>query len=429
MDSAQIMNIISLIILLILSSLFSCSETAFLSVSKIKIRTLAEEENKKAKLVESLLDDQDRLLSAILVGNNLVNIGASSLTTATIMAIFGDGAQTVAIATGVVTLCILIFGEITPKSLATQNADKLVFALAPFIRFVCVITKPVVFVLNIITGFIIKLLGGNQEHGPSLTEEELKTIVTVGHEEGVLEKEEKEMIHNVFEFGETEIKEIMTPRIHVESLPDDCTYDELMNVYHDAQYSRYPIHDESFDEIIGVLNMKDLLFIDIDKEHFDVKKYMRETFVVYEFNQVNDVFASMRKEHATLAIVLDEYGVMSGIVTFEDIVEEIVGEIDDEYDDASDDIVKINDHEYLVDGSLNLNEVNDEIDTHFESEDFESIGGLVLGEFSGVPKIKDKIEFPGVTIIIEKMHKNRIELLRLIIHEMKEEEEGEEKHQ
>ena len=429
MDSAQIMNIISLIILLILSSLFSCSETAFLSVSKIKIRTLAEEGNKKAKLVESLLDDQDRLLSAILVGNNLVNIGASSLTTATIMAIFGDGAQTVAIATGVVTLCILIFGEITPKSLATQNADKLVFALAPFIRFVCVITKPVVFVLNIITGFIIKLLGGNQEHGPSLTEEELKTIVTVGHEEGVLEKEEKEMIHNVFVFGETEIKEIMTPRIHVESLPDDCTYDELMNVYHDAQYSRYPIHDESFDEIIGVLNMKDLLFIDIDKEHFDVKKYMRETFVVYEFNQVNDVFASMRKEHATLAIVLDEYGVMSGIVTFEDIVEEIVGEIDDEYDDASDDIVKINDHEYLVDGSLNLNEVNDEIDTHFESEDFESIGGLVLGEFSGVPKIKDKIEFPGVTIIIEKMHKNRIELLRLIIHEMKEEEEGEEKHQ
>lgn len=429
MDSAQIMNIISLIILLILSSLFSCSETAFLSVSKIKIRTLAEEGNKKAKLVESLLDDQDRLLSAILVGNNLVNIGASSLTTATIMAIFGDGAQTVAIATGVVTLCILIFGEITPKSLATQNADKLVFALAPFIRFVCVITKPVVFVLNIITGFIIKLLGGNQEHGPSLTEEELKTIVTVGHEEGVLEKEEKEMIHNVFEFGETEIKEIMTPRIHVESLPDDCTYDELMNVYHDAQYSRYPIHDESFDEIIGVLNMKDLLFIDIDKEHFDVKKYMRETFVVYEFNQVNDVFASMRKKHATLAIVLDEYGVMSGIVTFEDIVEEIVGEIDDEYDDTSDDIVKINDHEYLVDGSLNLNEVNDEIDTHFESEDFESIGGLVLGEFSGVPKIKDKIEFPGVTIIIEKMHKNRIELLRLIIHEMKEEEEGEEKHQ
>ena len=274
MDSAQIMNIISLIILLILSSLFSCSETAFLSVSKIKIRTLAEEGNKKAKLVESLLDDQDRLLSAILVGNNLVNIGASSLTTATIMAIFGDGAQTVAIATGVVTLCILIFGEITPKSLATQNADKLVFALAPFIRFVCVITKPVVFVLNIITGFIIKLLGGNQEHGPSLTEEELKTIVTVGHEEGVLEKEEKEMIHNVFEFGETEIKEIMTPRIHVESLPDDCTYDELMNVYHDAQYSRYPIHDESFDEIIGVLHIKDLMLSKVVKSKFDVKEIL-----------------------------------------------------------------------------------------------------------------------------------------------------------
>lgn len=429
MESAQIVNIILLLILLILSSLFSCSETAFLSVNKIKIRTLVEDGNKKAKLVESLLENQERLLSAILVGNNLVNIGASSLTTATIMSIFGDGAQTVAIATGIVTLCILIFGEITPKSLATQNADKLVFTLAPFINVVCIICNPIVFILNIITGFIIKLLGGQQVQGPSLTEEELKTIVTVGHEEGVLEKEEKEMIHNVFEFGETEIKEIMTPRIHVESIADDCTYDELMKIYQEVQYSRFPIHDESFDEIIGVLNMKDLLFVDIDKDNFDVKKYMRDTFVVYEFNQVNDVFASMRKEHATLAIVLDEYGVMSGIVTFEDIVEEIVGEIDDEYDDVSDSIIKINDQEYLVDGSMNFNEVNDEINTHFESEDFESIGGLVLGEFSGVPKVKDKIELSNVTIIIEKMHKNRIELLRLIIHEENKEEEGEEKHQ
>ena len=282
--------------------------------------------------------------------------------------------------------------------------------------------------LNIITGFFIRLLGGDKTGGPTLTEEELKTIVTVGHEEGVIEKEEKEMIHNVFEFGETEIKEIMTPRIHVESLPSDCTYDELMDIYHQGRFSRYPVHDESFDEIIGVLNVKDLLFYDIDRDHFDVKDYMRDTFVVYEFNQVNDVFASMRKEHATLAIVLDEYGVMSGIVTFEDIVEEIVGEIDDEYDDNDYSVIKINDHEFLVDGSLNLNEVNDELGTHFESEDFESIGGLVLGEFSGVPKVNDRIHFANTTIIICKMHKNRIEQLRILIKEEKEKEDEEGKH-
>lgn len=423
MDPTQITNIILLIILIALSSLFSCSETAYLSVNKIKIRNMAEEGSKKAKTIEKMLSNSDHLFSAILVGNNIVNIGASSLSTATIMSIFGDGAEIIAYATGIMTLLILIFGEITPKSLATKNADSLALTLTPFVRFTYVVATPVVLFLNIITGFFIRLLGGDKASGPTLTEEELKTIVTVGHEEGVIEKEEKEMIHNVFEFGETEIKEIMTPRIHVESLPNDCTYDELMEIYHKERFSRYPVHDESFDEIIGVLNVKDLLFYDIDRDHFDVKDYMRDIFVVYEFNQVNDVFASMRKEHATLAIVLDEYGVMSGIVTFEDIVEEIVGEIDDEYDDNDYSIIKINNHEYLVDGSLNLNEVNDELGTHFESEDFESIGGLVLGQFSGVPKVNDRIHFAHTTIIICKMQKNRIEQLRILIKDENEKEE------
>lgn len=387
---------------------------------------MAEEGSKKAKTIEKMLSNSDHLFSAILVGNNIVNIGASSLSTATIMSIFGDGAEIIAYATGIMTLLILIFGEITPKSLATKNADSLALTLTPFVKFTYVVATPVVLFLNIITGFFIRLLGGDKASGPTLTEEELKTIVTVGHEEGVIEKEEKEMIHNVFEFGETEIKEIMTPRIHVESLPNDCTYDELMEIYHKERFSRYPVHDESFDEIIGVLNVKDLLFYDIDRDHFDVKDYMRDIFVVYEFNQVNDVFASMRKQHATLAIVLDEYGVMSGIVTFEDIVEEIVGEIDDEYDDNDYSIIKINNHEYLVDGSLNLNEVNDELGTHFESEDFESIGGLVLGQFSGVPKVNDRIHFAHTTIIICKMHKNRIEQLRILIKDESENEKEEE---
>lgn len=424
MDPSQIVNIVVFIILICLSSFFSCTETAFLSANKIRMRNLAEEGDHRAKKVEKLLSNTDRLYSSILVGNNLVNIGASSLTTSIVISIFGNSASLVAAASGIVTLLILVFGEITPKTFATKNADRIALFMSGFVSFICFIFTPVVFLLNIITGFIIKLLGGNKDNGPTMTEEDLKTIVTVGHEEGVLEEEEKEMIHNVFEFGETEIKEIMTPRINVDSIPDDCSYQELMEIYKRGQFSRYPVHSESFDEIVGVLNVKDLLFFNIDPDEFEVKDYMRDTFVVYEFNEVGDVFAAMRKEHVSLAIVLDEYGVMSGIVTFEDIVEEIVGEIDDEYDDEDDDmIIKLSENEFLIDGSLNLNEVNDKVGTDFDSEDFESIGGLVLGEVSGVPEIDEEVQIDNVLFRIVKMHKNRIAQLKVTI--LEEEEEGE----
>ena len=424
MDPSQIVNIVVFIILICLSSFFSCTETAFLSANKIRMRNLAEEGDRRAKKVEKLLSNTDRLYSSILVGNNLVNIGASSLTTSIVISIFGNSASLVAAASGVVTLLILVFGEITPKAFATKNADRIALFMSGFVSFICFIFTPVVFLLNIITGFIIKLLGGNKDNGPTMTEEDLKTIVTVGHEEGVLEEEEKEMIHNVFEFGETEIKEIMTPRINVDSIPDDCSYQELMEIYKRGQFSRYPVHSESFDEIVGVLNVKDLLFFNIDPDEFEVKDYMRDTFVVYEFNEVGDVFAAMRKEHVSLAIVLDEYGVMSGIVTFEDIVEEIVGEIDDEYDDEDDDmIIKLSENEFLIDGSLNLNEVNDKVGTDFDSEDFESIGGLVLGEVSGVPEIDEEVQIDNVLFRIVKMHKNRIAQLKVTILEEKEEGE------
>lgn len=423
MDPSQIVNIVVFIILICLSSFFSCTETAFLSANKIRMRNLAEEGDRRAKKVEKLLSNTDRLYSSILVGNNLVNIGASSLTTSIVISIFGNSASLVAAASGVVTLLILVFGEITPKTFATKNADRIALFMSGFVSFICFIFTPVVFLLNIITGFIIKLLGGNKDNGPTMTEEDLKTIVTVGHEEGVLEEEEKEMIHNVFEFGETEIKEIMTPRINVDSIPDDCSYQELMEIYKRGQFSRYPVHSESFDEIVGVLNVKDLLFFNIDPDEFEVKDYMRDTFVVYEFNEVGDVFAAMRKEHVSLAIVLDEYGVMSGIVTFEDIVEEIVGEIDDEYDDEDDDmVIKLSENEFLIDGSLNLNEVNDKVGTDFDSEDFESIGGLVLGEVSGVPEIDEEVQIDNVLFRIVKMHKNRIAQLKVTILEEKEEE-------
>jgi putative hemolysin len=277
---------------------------------------------------------------------------------------------------------------------------------------------PIVFILNVFTHIMMKAFGDLSSTGPTVTQEDLKTIVNVSHEEGVLEDDERKMLHNIFAFGETEIKEIMTPRIHVEDVKDDISYDELIDFLKNCQFSRIPVYrNEDSDDIVGVLNIKDLLLADVDQEQFDIKNYMREPYFVYEFNQISDVFESMRKDHVTLAVVLDEYGVMSGIVSLEDIVEEIVGEIDDEYDQEDDDVVALADNQFLLDGSLDIDEVNEECGTSFESEEFESIGGLVLGAVGGVPEINQKVVIDNGLFVIEKIEKNRIETLRLTVIE------------
>ncbi|SDL13385.1 putative hemolysin [Kandleria vitulina] len=411
--------IVAFLILIMLSAFFSSAETSFMAVSKIRIKTLAEEENsRRAQLVQKLLDNNEQLLSTILVGNNLVNIAASSLTTSFVISIFGNEGIGVALATGFVTLMILIFGEITPKTLASNNAEKFVLAFAPIISFFRIVFMPIVFILNVFTHIMMKAFGDLSSTGPTVTQEDLKTIVNVSHEEGVLEDDERKMLHNIFAFGETEIKEIMTPRIHVEDVKDDISYDELIDFLKNCQFSRIPVYrNEDSDDIVGVLNIKDLLLADVDQEQFDIKNYMREPYFVYEFNQISDVFESMRKDHVTLAVVLDEYGVMSGIVSLEDIVEEIVGEIDDEYDQEDDDVVALADNQFLLDGSLDIDEVNEECGTSFESEEFESIGGLVLGAVGGVPEINQKVVIDNGLFVIEKIEKNRIETLRLTVIE------------
>lgn len=424
MDPYEIGMIIAFIFLLGCSALFSMTETAFMSINKIRMRTLAEEGNKKAKIIEKLLENQQNLLSAILIGNNLVNMAASSLTTSFVISIFGNEASGVAYATGFVTLMVLIFGEITPKSIATEKSESIAFGVAGFIRLLTFICTPIAFCLNFFSYPIIKLFGGSGNTGPTMTEEDLKTIVTVSHEEGVLEEEEKEMIHNVFEFGDTEIREIMTPRIHVASVADDVSYDELMDAFKESQFSRMPVHSESFDEITGVLYIKDLILTKVSRSDFKVNDYVREPFFVYEFNLISDVFDTMRKEHISLAIVLDEYGVMSGIVTLEDIVEEIVGEIDDEYDQEENTIIDLGNNEFLIDGSLDIDEVNEVCHTDYESEEFESIGGLVLGQCHGAPKLHKALEIDNTILTIEKIDKNRIVQLKLTILE-KEDDDNE----
>jgi len=431
LTQTQIYMIIAFVILIAFSAFFSSAETSFVSVSKIRVKTAAEDENdpnhERALVVSDLMDNQDRVISTILVGNNLVNIGASSLTTSFIISIFGNQGTWVTASTFFVTLVILIFGEITPKTMAAAKAEEMVYKFCPFLKVIYTVFSPVVIVLTALTHGVLHLLGVKTEEGPTLSQEDLKTIVNVSHEEGVLEDEEKEMLHNVFEFGDTDIEAIMTPRINVETIGLDDTYDEMRETFRENQFSRFPVWDQENDEIVGVLNIKDLMMAEpINPDGFKVSDYMREAFYVYEFNHIDSVFAQMRKEHVSLAIVLDEYGVMSGIVAMEDIVEEIVGEIDDEFDDDSANaIVDLNDNQYLIDGVLDIDEVNEHCGTKFETEDFESIGGLVLGEMQGVPEVRAQVTIDGCLFTVERVDKNRIISLKLKVpvNEDKDEEE------
>lgn len=382
---------------------------------------MIEQNLKGAKKLEHLLEDTNKLLGSILVGNNLVNIMASSL--ATMIAINLSGGSSnglgVGIATGVMTLLILIFGEITPKSLSSQNAQKIALLVAHPISIIVIIFSPIVTILMFITNGLIKLVGGNPEtNKPFITADELKTIVTVSHEEGVIETEEKQMIYNVFDFGNSCAKDIMIPRTDMIAIDVESGYREILELYKKEQFSRMPVYEESNDHIIGILHIKDLILSDVDPTQFKIKDYLREAYFVHEFKASDELFKEMRTEKIGIAIVLDEYGGTAGIVSMEDLIEEIVGDIDDEYDQANEDVVKINESEYVVDGTARIPDVNEELNLHIISEDFDSIGGFVIGLFDRFPTEGEEINFEDLTFKIEETLNNRINRLRIVINEV-----------
>lgn len=404
---------ILLIILLLLSGLFSASETALLSLSKIRVRHMVEEGVKGADLVENLIEDPNKLLGGILIGNNIVNIGASAIATSLAYKIFG-GDEGVAIATGAMTVLVLIFGEITPKSLAKQNSEGISLKVAKFVKLSVVIFKPFVWLFTKVSSVFIKLLGGDLDSNqPFITQEELKTMVGVSEEEGVLEVEEKEMIFNVFEFGDLQVKDIMVQRVDIIAVNHNVNYMEALDIIKREQFSRIPVYNETIDDIVGILNVKDLILIDNDEKSFDVSKYMREPYYTFEFKKIIELFNEMKKTRNHMAVVLDEYGGTVGIVTIEDLVEEIVGEIEDEYDDHELDIQVIKEDEYVVDGSTKLTELSDMIGVIMESEEFDSIGGYVIGLLGRMPELHEEIENQNVKFIVEEIEKNRIKKIRI----------------
>ncbi len=417
MDSStsNSIQIVLLVILLIGSGFFSASETALMSLSRIKMRHLEEDGVKGAKLVSSLIEDSNRLLTSILIGNNIVNIAATSITTSLFTAIFGG--QGVAIATGVMTVLVLIFGEITPKTISANNPEKVSLLVSKPIKFFVTILSPVVWVFNIITKIIFKLFGVDDKGvKPFITEEELKTMVNVSHEEGVLEIEEREIINNVFEFGDMQAKEAMVQRLDIVAIDMEDSYDEIIELFKTEKLSRMPVYEETIDNIIGILNIKDIIFLD-DEEivNFNIKKYIREAFFTYEFKKITQLLEEMKKEKSQMAIVVDEYGGTAGLITIEDLVEVIVGDIEDEYDEEEDEIQQITSNEFLVDGSTKISDVNERLDIELESEEFDSIGGYIIGYLKHIPEENEIIEVENIKFNIESVDKNRIKKIRIML--------------
>ncbi|GKU27341.1 HlyC/CorC family transporter [Clostridium folliculivorans] len=414
MNSSLTWDFIILVILLALSSFFSAAETALMSLSKIRIRHLVEENIKGAKLVEKLTEEPNKLLGSILIGNNVVNIGASALAT-TVTARLVKSDWGVAIATAVMTILILIFGEITPKSLAKQKSEAVSLRVIGPISLVVSILKPFVWIFNKIALFFIKILGGettiNQQF---ITEEELKTIVNVSEEEGVLEIEEKQMIYNVFEFGDLQVKDVMVQRIDIIAASVKVTYEEIIQIIKDEQFSRIPVYGETIDDILGVLNVKDLILAEDVNNNFSVKDYMRIPLYTFEFKKITELFSEMKKTRNHMAVVLDEYGGTVGIVTIEDLVEEIVGEIEDEYDDETDKHIEVvKEDEYIVDGSMRINDLNELIGTKIESEEFDSIGGFIIGQIGKMPEENEEVSYLNTRFVVEEVERNRIKKVRI----------------
>ncbi len=414
LDSSDAIQLLVLIVLLALSAFFSSSETALTTVNKIRIRTLADAGDPKAIILSKVIEEQGKMLSAILIGNNIVNLTASSLMTTLTISLFGNRA--VGVATGILTLLILVFGEITPKTLSTISAESIALKNAKIIYGLMVVLTPVIYVVNQLSlGVLLLLRIDPNAKRDSITEDELRTIVEVSHEEGVIESEEKKMINNVFDFGDSVAKDIMVPRIDMTLVEVNATYQELLDIFREEKYTRIPVFEENTDNVVGIINVKDLLLID-NHEEFHIRDYLREPLYTYEYKKTAELMVEMRKTFNNIVIVLDEYGATAGLITLEDMLEEIVGEIRDEYDeDEEKSLVEMAPGEYSVEGAMKLDDLNDRLGLELESEDYDSVGGLVIGLLDHLPEEGEEVTDNGIRFVVESVDKNRIDRIKIVL--------------
>lgn len=421
MDSGDIMQLAVLVLLLILSAFFSSAETALTTANRIRIHSLAKEGNKRAGIVEKIISNSSKMLSAVLIGNNIVNISASSLATVFAQKLFGNYA--VSIATGILTILVLIFGEIIPKTLATMFSEKLALIYSPVIYFLMWLFTPAIFVVNKISQFLLLLLHiDTSKKGAVITETELRTMVDVSHKEGIIETEERKMINNVFDFGDAEAKDVMVPRIDMAMADVNSSFDDLIDLFQKERFTRIPIYENSTDNVIGIINMKDLLLYD-KKEDFNVRNFLRKAFYTYESKKLSELMREMKKTSVNIIIVLDEYGVTVGLITIEDLLEEIVGDIRDEYDGEEDDeFKKISDTEYSIEGQMKIDDLNEHLNLNLGSENYDSVGGIIIENLDRIPSAGDSVLLGNIRLTVQKLDNKRIDRINVKILPLKTDE-------
>ncbi|HCJ07182.1 MAG: hemolysin family protein [Lachnospiraceae bacterium] len=419
MEPDSSLQIVAIVVLVLLSAFFSSAETALTTVNKHRLRSLAEDGNRNAQNVLKLIENPAKMLSAILIGNNIVNISASALVTTFTTNVFGS--KFVGVSTGVLTLVILLFGEITPKSLATLYNEKIALLYIHVVAPLVTLLTPVIWFVDKLSGVIFWVLRVDRDAANNqMTEGELRTIVDVSVEDGVLEKEEKSMINNVVDFGDSKAKDVMVPRADMALVSVDATFDEVFEIFNEEHYSRLPVYDENKDTVIGIVYLKDLFFFQnqADKKNtaFSIRNIMREPFFVYEYQKTSSIMAEMRNRFVSLAIVLDEYATAVGLITIEDLIEEIVGEIRDEFDmDELKMITKLSDNHYEIDAAMKLSDLEDSIGISLESEDYDSLGGYVIELLDHLPNVGETVKKDGITFQVVSMEKNRIDRIAVTI--------------
>lgn len=417
LDSSDAIQLIILIILIILSGFFSRTETAYTGAGKVRLRSMADDGNQDAARVLGILDDYSGLLSSLLIGNNIVNLSASSLATSLTIKLFGN--SMVAVATGIITFAVLMFGEVIPKRQAAAAPEEYALKYSHFIYVYVKLLRPFVYIVEILArgiAFVFRLNVNNAES--VITEEELKTYVDVSHEDGAIETDEMELIHNVFDLGDATAKDIMIPRIDMETVDSTADYGEIKEVFRRTMFTRIPVYKdaESPDNMLGFINIKDMWLLD-DPAEFRTENILRKAYYTTETKKVTDLLGELRSNRLGVAFVINEYGETVGMITMEDLLEELVGEIRDEYDaDEMEQIRKLRDRHYLIEGSVKLDDINDALGTHFDSENYTSLAGIMLEKLDRVPEDNDSVCLEdGTTLKICGMEDHRIKTILLVL--------------
>lgn len=422
LSTTNIVQFVILLVLVFLSAFFSSAETALTTVNRVKIRTLEEEGNKRAIIVNKILDRYSKMLTAILIGNNIVNLSASSLATTLVIDIWGNAY--VGVATGILTFVILLAGEIVPKTWASFNSEKIALFYSHIVYSMIKLLTPVIFIIDTITNAILKLLRIDPgKKTDTITENELKTYVDVSHEDGEIESEERELIYNVFKFSDTCAKDIMIPRVNMVTIGSNCTYRELLDVFAESMYTRIPVYQEEKDCMLGFVNIKDFFLAKAlsrkNASEFSLDPLIRDAYYTYEYKKTADLLLEMREKSMNVAFVLNEYGSTVGMITLEDLLEELVGDIRDEYDEDEKELIqKLSDNTYLIEGSMNLSDINDALGTELDSADYDSIGGIIIGQLDRLPEDEEAVTLEdGTTLQVKGIEQNRISHVLLTIPE------------